>query len=80
MAANVLNSMQAIQMSVIVTRAFVRLRDVLESNKDLARKVANIEQKYGGYDAQIRQIFAALHELMDPPHRPKPRIGFEHGS
>ena len=77
MAANVLNSRQAVQMSVVVVRAFVRLREILESNKDLARKVSELERKYGVHDNQIREIFAALHELTDPVIKPKRRIGFK---
>lgn len=80
MAANVLNSLQAVRMSVLVIRAFVRLRELLGSNKDLARKVSDLERKFGNHDAQIRQIFEALHELMDPPHTPSRRIGFKHGT
>lgn len=72
MAAMVLNSPRAVEMSVQVVRAFVRLREVLGAHKDLARKLEEIEKKY---DAQFRVVFDAIRQLMAPPEpRPK-RIG-----
>ena len=74
MAANVLNSPRAIEMSVYVVRAFVRLREVLATHKDLARKLEELEQKY---DAQFKIVFDAIRELMTPPPgAPKKQIGF----
>ena len=71
MAANVLNSPRAIEMSVYVVRAFVRLREVLATHKDLARK---LEEKY---DAQFKIVFDAIRQLMTPPPGPpKKQIGF----
>ena len=64
MAANVLNSPRAIEMSVYVVRAFVRLREVLATHKDLARKLEELEKKY---DAQFRVVFDAIRQLMAPP-------------
>ncbi len=73
MAANVLNSQRAIAASVHVVRAFVRLRALIASNKDLARKLEALEKKY---DSQFKVVFDAIRRLMAPP-RPKPRkIGF----
>jgi hypothetical protein len=73
MAANVLNTPRAIEASVYVVRAFVRLRELIASNKDLAKKLAALEQKY---DAQFKVVFDAIRELMTPV-APKPRrIGF----
>ena len=54
-------------------RAFVRLRQMLQTNADLARKLAVLEKKY---DAQFRAVFDAIRDLMTPPQRPKRRIGF----
>jgi ORF6N domain len=76
MAANILNSAQAVRMSVFVVRAFVKLREILASNVGLAKKVSNLERKYGTHDDQIREIFSALRELMDPPTKPSRQIGF----
>lgn len=76
MAANVLNSQRAIEASVQVVRAFVRMREVLATHKDLARKVDALERKHGTHDAQIKAIFEAIRALMDPPKTPRRRIGF----
>jgi hypothetical protein len=74
MAANVLNSAQAIQMSVAVVRAFVRLRRMALSVEGLARKVDALEQKY---DKQFKVVFDAVRRLMSPPPEPpRKRIGF----
>ncbi len=73
MLANVLNSERAAQTSVLVVRAFVRLRQLLSSNAELARKLESLEQKY---DAQFKVVFDAIRQLMSPPARPKREIGF----
>jgi hypothetical protein len=73
MLANVLNSERAAQTSVQVVRAFVRLRQMLASNAELARKLAALENKY---DAQFKVVFDAIRQLMSPPARPKREIGF----
>ncbi len=73
MLANVLNSERAAQTSVQVVRAFVRLRQMLSSNAELARKLAAMEKKY---DAQFKVVFDAIRQLMSPPARPKREIGF----
>jgi len=74
MAASVLNSARAVEMSIFVVRAFVRLRQMLASNVELARKLATLERKY---DAQFRVVFEAIRELMTPPEPKKKRpIGF----
>ena len=82
MLANVLNSGRAAQTSVMVVRAFVKLRQMLASNADLARKLAAMEKKY---DAQFKVVFDAIRQLMSPPgakscshprhHIPQPRRG-----
>ena len=73
MAASVLNTARAVEMSVFVVRAFVRLRQMLASNAELARKLATLEKKY---DAQFKVVFDAIRELMTPPERKKRSIGF----
>jgi hypothetical protein len=73
MAANVLNSDRAVEASVQVVRAFVRLRQMLASNADLARKVKDLEKKY---DKNFQIVFAAIRELMKPPVPPQKPIGF----
>ena len=73
MAATVLNSQKAIDMSVAVVRAFVRLRRLALSVEGLARKVAALENKY---DASFRAVFDAVRDLMEPQQPPRKRIGF----
>jgi hypothetical protein len=73
MAANVLNSPRAIEMSVYIVRAFVRLREILASHKQLANKLQQLERKY---DSQFRVVFEAIRALMAEPEQPKRKIGF----
>ena len=75
MAANVLKSEQAIEMSVTIVRAFVKLRRMAMSVEGLARKVNALEQKY---DKQFKVVFDAVRRLMAPPPEPtKRKIGFK---
>lgn len=80
MAATVLNSPRAVEMSIYVVRAFVQLRELLSSNKDLARRLddleARIAQKLGTYDQAITGILKTLRELMNPPVPKRRGIGF----
>lgn len=73
MLASVLNSSRAIEVSVFVVRAFVKLREMLASHRDLARRLEEMEKRY---DAQFRVVFDAIRELMRPPEKPRRRIGF----
>lgn len=74
MLSSVLRSPRAVMVNVEIMRAFVRLRQMLASNADLARKLANLEKKY---DAQFKIVFDAIRELMTPPEpREKRPIGF----
>ena len=73
MLSSVLRSKRAVQVNIEIMRAFVRLRQILSSHKDLARKLKELERKY---DAQFKVVFDAIRQLMTPPP-PKPRrIGF----
>jgi ORF6N domain len=74
MLSSVLRSPRAVQVNIAIMRAFVRLREMLMSNADLARKLLALENKY---DGQFRIVFDAIRELMEgPPPSQKPRIGF----
>lgn len=73
MAANVLSSERAVEASVQVIRAFVKLRQMLQSNAELAKKVEALERKY---DANFKIVFDAIRKLMLPPDKPKQAIGF----
>ena len=74
MAANVLNSDRAIETSVLVVRAFVRLRQMALTHADLARRLDGLESKY---DANFKVVFDVIRRLMQPTPAPsRPRIGF----
>jgi len=73
MLATVLNSPVAVKASIQVVRAFVRLRQLLASNAELARKIDAMEKKY---DAQFKVVFDAIRQLMTPPEKHKREIGF----
>jgi hypothetical protein len=73
MAANILRSERAVQMSVLVIRAFVRLREMIASHKDLAKRLDELEKKY---DMQFKSVFDAIRQLMAPIEPPRRRIGF----
>jgi hypothetical protein len=73
MLSSVLKSRRAIQVNIEIMRAFVRLRQILASNAQLARKLAELEKKY---NAQFRVVFDAIRQLMTPPKPDKRKIGF----
>jgi hypothetical protein len=73
MAASVLNTPRAVQVSLYVVRAFVGLREALSAHKDLERRLNHLEAKY---DRQFKVVFDAIRELVRPPESPKRRIGF----
>jgi hypothetical protein len=76
MLSSVLRSQRAIQVNIEIMRAFIRLRQMLASHVDLARKLEALEKKY---DAQFRQVFEAIRRLMIPPEPKRRPIGFRKG-
>ena len=77
MAANVLNSEQAVRMSVFVVRAFVRMRDLLSNHKALADKLAELDARVGDHDQQLSAIVQAIRQLAAPDGpRHGRKIGF----
>lgn len=76
MAANILRSPKAIQMSVFVVRAFVRLREMLATHKEVAHKLAELERKLQNHDESIRSLVVAIRQLMRSPERKKRPMGF----
>jgi len=70
MLSSVLRSKRAIQVNIEIMRAFVKLRQMLASNAELARKLTALEKKY---DAQFKVVFDAIRSLMTPPEKPKSR-------
>ncbi|MFY9680690.1 MAG: ORF6N domain-containing protein [Candidatus Sulfotelmatobacter sp.] len=77
MAATVLNSTRAVQMSVFVVRAFVRLREMLATNRRLAGRIAQLENRLDTHDSVIQDLIEAIKELMTPKPPPRRRIGFQ---
>jgi hypothetical protein len=73
MLSSVLRSQRAVKVNIEIMRAFVRLRAILATHADLARKLATLEKKY---DAQFRVVFDAIRDLMRPPPAARRRIGF----
>ena len=76
MAANVLNSKQAVQMSVFVVRAFVKLRDTLATHKDLAEKLTGLERKVGTHGRAIVSILGTIRQMTEPAGKKSRAIGF----
>lgn len=78
MAATILNSPRAVEVSVFVVRTFVKLRQLALTHKDLAAKLNELERKVTGHDDALRQVVQAIRQLMAPPPEAKPnrRIGF----
>ena len=76
MAASVLNTDRAVEVSVFVVRAFVRMSQVLASHRQLALKLAELEARVTVHDKNIQSLLAAIRQLMQPPEPKKKRIGF----
>ncbi len=76
MLAAVLNTPQAVEVSVFVVRAFVRLREILTTHKALAHKLVELESKIETHDEAIRSLVSAIRQLMAAPERPAKKIGF----
>jgi hypothetical protein len=77
MAATVLNSERAIEMSVFVVLAFVRMRRAIAGNRHILTKLAQLEHRLKGHDADIQDLMDAIRELMSPAEPSRSRIGFE---
>ena len=76
MLSSVLRSERAVLVNVAIMRAFVRLRQLLASNQDLARRMEKLEGQHVIHDENFKSVFAAIRELQDPPKKPRRRIGF----
>ena len=76
MLSSVLNSEQAIQVNIAIMRAFVRLKEMLSTNKELANKLSQLERKIEKHDGEIKLVFDAIRQLMTPPETKKKKIGF----
>ena len=76
MVASILNTKRAIEVSVYVVRVFVKLREMLATNKELARKLTELERKMEGHDQAIRSLFEAIRQLQNQPEHKRKKIGF----
>jgi chaperonin cofactor prefoldin len=77
MAATVLNSKRAIEMSVFVVRAFVRMREMLAKNRQLAAKINELDRRLETHDTAIQDIIEAIKELMAAEAPPRRKVGFQ---
>ena len=77
MLSSVLYSKRAVQVNIEIMRAFVRLREMMATHKELAFKLAELDERLEGHAEQIQNIFEAIRQLMTPPDRPRKKIGFE---
>ena len=76
MLSSVLKSKHAIHANIAIMRAFVKLRQLASGHKELAIKLEQLERKVGGHDGQIRSLFEAIRQLMEPSGSESRRIGF----
>ena len=77
MLSSVLNNERAVQVNIVIMRAFVKLRQILSTHKELAQKLSELEGKFEKHDSEILMIFDAIRQLMEPPpEAPKRAIGF----
>jgi len=77
MLSAVLNSEQAIKVSILIIDTFVKLREMLSNQKEIMVKLEEMEKRIEGHDEGIRTLFEALRQLLSPPVKRIPRIGFK---
>ena len=77
MLSSVLRSEQAVQVNIAIMRAFVQLREMLSTHKELAYKLEELERKVGIHDQTIVQLIEAIRQLMEPPAEKRKQIGFK---
>jgi hypothetical protein len=76
MLSSVLRSERAVKVNIAIMRAFVKLRAILETNRELAQKFSELEKRVGKHDDEIAAIIDAIRQLMAPPQKLKREIGF----
>jgi hypothetical protein len=76
MLASVLKSPIAVKMSILIVKAFIRLREVVATHKELVHKLQDLERKVGHHDGEIKALFEAIRRLMTEPEKPKAKFGF----
>ena len=77
MLSTVLNSERAIEVNIEIMRVFVRLREMLGAQREMAAKLEELEKRIQDHDESIEAIFEAIRQLMSPPQEPRKPIGFE---
>ncbi|MFN7948190.1 MAG: ORF6N domain-containing protein [Blastocatellia bacterium] len=76
MLSSVLRSERAVQVNIAIMRAFVKLRELMTTHRELSDKITALERKYDAHDEQIRKIFEAIRLLLTPPTKAKRPVGF----
>ena len=76
MLSSVLKSKRAVAVNIAIMRAFVKLREILQMNKELSYKLDELERKVGRHDEDIKNVFEAIRRLMKEEEKPKGKIGF----
>jgi len=76
MLSSVLNSERAIEVNILIMRAFVKIKEALATHKEVSRKLKELEVRLDGTDAQVQSILEAIRKMVEPEQRPKRRIGF----
>ncbi len=76
MLSSVLKSKRAVHVNIQIMRAFVKLREILSTHKELAQKLKELELEMDSHDEQIQAIFEVINQLLTPPEKPKRKIGF----
>ncbi len=76
MLSSVLRSKRAIQVNIVIMRTFVKIKAILSAHKKVAYKLSELERKIEKHDEEIQSIFEAIRQLIIPPEKPKPKIGF----
>ena len=77
MLSSVLNTERAIEVNILIMRAFVRLREAMASGKEFARRLEELERRIASHDENIRTLFQAIRQLMAAPERQPKKIGFK---
>jgi hypothetical protein len=77
MLSSVLNSQRAVQMNILIIRAFVKLREMLATHKDLARKIEDLERQQKEHGRQLAAVYSIVKRLIEAPTKPKNPIGFK---
>jgi len=76
MLSSVLKSARAVQMNILIVRAFITLREMFASNQELARKIEDLERTQGEHGELLSHVYSIVKQLIDPSPQPKKRIGF----